>query len=412
MPLAPKDVKVVADAIGDAFSLTDLESLVKTATGDGLFEEFASRGDPARLAIRRTLEALILRGYERWLLVRVLVTAVSDDDLRRLIVGASPDTLSALPKADDKVARALAALDQLKGAALKPELVHMLRPSRDKITAISDEIRALSAFKDLHEGLHKLHLKLAFRLEAAVDNRTYVTDIGQTCANARTLMPQLGAAAEPETAGIAQLELYATDLQQAITRADQAATQANFEQIQRLLRLRLTGLNTRIFEAADKLSLAELIEVLPKIVAREESFLALKDMIHDLKTTVIARALIHKIWQDAENDLSRMEDALVVPIGAANAFVQKWYPLRAQVLWLASLDPDAEWAKQARSYAEQVEQELTKERFEASVAPFEALCRVLKFRFFAVDATLKLDCGALGKFHAPLKSMVEEIGHV
>jgi hypothetical protein len=126
---------------------------------------------------------------------------------------------------------------------------------------------------------------------------------------------------------------------------------------------------------ADKLSLVDLIDILPKTVTREEAFGALKDTIHDLKATVIARALIHKIWQDAENELSLLEDGLTAPSVAANEFVKSWYPFRAQVLWLASLETDAEWAEQTRSYAENVEQQLTKEQLEKSKEPFESLCR-------------------------------------
>jgi hypothetical protein len=90
-----------------------------------------------------------------------------------------------------------------------------------------------------------------------------------------------------------------------------------------------------------------------------------------------------------------------------------WLALRGQVLWLASLDRDAEWAKLAQTYAGKIEAEVTqKERLDDTVKPsFETLCRVLKFRFFAIDADLKADCGSLAKFHEPLRVLVEEIGN-
>jgi hypothetical protein len=119
---------------------------------------------------------------------------------------------------------------------------------------------------------------------------------------------------------------------------------------------------------------------------------------------------VHKIWQDAENELSLLEDLLDTPADGVRHFVEHWLVLRSHVLWLASLDPDSDWAKLTHSYSDSIETELTRETFSATMKPsFEAFCRVLKFRFFAIDATLKADCGALSKFHIPLKTMVKEI---
>jgi hypothetical protein len=183
----------------------------------------------------RTRDALMLRGYERW--------------LRRLIVGAAPDTLSALPNVDDLVARALTAPEQLNIATRNAELIHLLRPSCDKISTISEEIGRLSTLKDLHEGLHNLYLKLAFRSETALDSQTYALEIVQSCAEAQILMPAVGPVSGPEIyGGIRQIELCVDNLKQAIIRADQPGAQASFDQIQRLIRINLSGLNKLIFD--------------------------------------------------------------------------------------------------------------------------------------------------------------------
>ena len=129
----------------------------------------------------------------------------------------------------------------------------------------------------------------------------------------------------------------------------------------------------------------------------------------------MARALIHKVWQDAENELSAIETILAVPQNPLQQFTAHWFGqrgLHAQVLWLASLDPDAEWSKLAQTYSDNIQTELSRETVDDKMkVPFETLCRVLKFRFFEIDAVLKADCGSLGKFHEPLKAMVEAIGH-
>jgi hypothetical protein len=413
--LLPQFLKPVSDAIGDAFSTEEFEKIVKVATGDGLFEEFASPDDPRRRAVYRTLKQLMEAGTERWLLIGLLVSPVTDDGLRRLIVKSYPGLFGLLPKVDAQVDRARESLTQVKAAALKPEYLPALRESRERISAISDEIRRLSVFKDLHECLHALHLKLAFRSSAAADDRTLCGDIKQTGVTARSTATSLGATGADELSWITELDRCAAALEAAIGAADAAAAESAFEQTQRVIRLQLSRLNKLIFQAADELSLAGLIEVLPAEVKVEESFFGLAHAIRELKTTVMARALVHKLWQDAENELSVIEGVLAIPQNALQQFTAHWFGQRglsSQVQWLASLDPEAEWSKLAQTYSDRIQTELSRETLDDQMkVPFGTLCRVLKLRFFEVDAMLKADCGSLGKLHDPLKAMVEDIGH-
>lgn len=413
MAIPAKYLDLVSDEIAKAFSTEQFAEIVLAATGHELYKEYASPTDPLHRAVRRTLDRLIEDGTERWLLIQVLVSAVANEQLRRLIIKASPETLAALPKVDNGVDRALQSLALVTAAVLKPEFLPELQPSRDKIAAISEQIRTLAAFKNLHECLHALHLKLAFR-SAAVDDLEGVKNIGGTCTAARAAAVPLGMAADAELVWIAELERLADGLGPAIKTANSSATQDGFGGVQRLVRLQLSRLNARIFEAADKLSLDELILVLPSVIMLEESFGQLSHAIRDLKATVMARALVHKIWQDAENELSLVEDVLSTPATSAQKLIaQNWYRLHSHVQLLASLDPGAAWAKEAMTYSDRVDTELTRETLSDTMKPsFDAFCRVLKFHFFEVDAKLKEDCGSLGKFHAPLQSIVEEIGDV
>lgn len=410
MGLPAAYVKPVSDAIGDAFSTKQLEDVVMAATGNQLFKEYAGENDPLRLAVRHTLERLIEEGTERWLLIQVLVSAVANEQLRRLIVKASPETLAALLKVDNQVDRALQSLTVVKAAVLKPEFIAALKPSSDTISVISDQIRALSAFKSLHECVHALHLKLAFKSEDAADDLERLKNIERTCVAARAAAAPLGSGAADELTWIAELERLGTEIGSAIKANDLDAIQTGFGHAQRLIRLHLSRLNTDIFTAAGKLSLEGLMIVLPSEITLEDSFVQLSHAIRDLKATVIARALVHKIWQDAQNELLLIEDVFSASAKDVQLFAEHWLLLRAYVLWLAALDPDAEWAKLARTYSDRIETELTRETLSDTMKPsFEAFCRVLKFRFFAVNAMLKADCNSLGKFQSPLKSMVEEI---
>lgn len=422
MPFSPTFLKPVADAIGDALTIEQLEDIVIAATGSGLFEEFAAPSDPRRLAVRRTLERLIQDGTERWLLTYVLISADADDRLRRLIVKACPETLVSLPFVDQQVDRALQSLDKVMIAALASDFKSELKPSRDKLSAISRQVATLFTYKTLHECLHALHLKLAFKsaLDAAVNDQARLRElkdgeekIERSCTTAREAAASLDDAdSQVEVSWIAELERLSKQLQSTIaaSNADEAA--GIRAEVQRLIRLQLSRLNKNIFEAARQLSLHELIVVLPTEIKLEDSFFQLSHAVRELKTSVIARALVHKIWQDVDNELSLIEGFLDVPANGAAQFAEHWLTLKLRILWLGTLDPDAEWSKEAKKYSEHIDDELTEEKLDNDVKPtFETYCRIVKFRFFAVDATLKADCGSLGKFHAPLKRIVEEISN-
>ncbi len=416
MPLPATFLKPVSDAIGDALTLEQLQDIVATATGNGLFEEFATPNDPRRVAVRRTLERLIDEGTERWLLTYVLLGAVTNDPLRRLIVKACPETLVSLPNVDQQVDRALKALD-LVAAALTLEFKRQIRPSRDRLSAISGQIATLLAYKHLHECLHVLNLKLSVKptLQAGADDRARLDDLTDTrqeveraCATGRQAAAPLGAETAIELAWIAELERLSAEL----AGSDASAAATSLTQVQRLIRLQLPRLNRNILDTANQLSLHELMLVLPMEVRLEEAFIEMSHAIRDLKVTVIARALLHKIWQDADNELSLIEDFLGTATGEARQFAEHWLTLRSQILWLASLDPDAEWSKQAKRHSEHIDDEMTEEKLDEEIKPSLAnYGRVVRFRFFAIDAMLKADYGALGKFHTPLKRMVEEIGN-
>jgi hypothetical protein len=417
MPLPPTLLKPLADAIGKAFTRDEVEELVLLATGNKLFVIYAAPDDPTSRAVLRTLEQLGNEGAERWLLTQVLASAVSNVALRRMIVKACPETLVSLPSADQQVDRALQYLRQVMEAALAPDYRQELRPSRDQLSDISLQIATLDAYKTLHECLHGLHLKLAFRptSAAAADDearlqelKTFREDIEKACATARRAITGLRADADGtqgELTWIAELERLAVQSGSGTEAADLLAG------IQRLIRLQLSRLNKNIFDAANRLLLHRLIEVLPQDFSVEDFFIQFAHAIHELKTTLIARAIVHKVWQDAENELSLIEEFFAMPAGGASRIGEHWLTLRTQVLWLASLDPDAEWSKNAKAYSEQIDLQLTAEKFEGVRPSFETYCRLVKFRFFAIDATLKADCGSLGKFHPQLKRMVEEISH-
>jgi hypothetical protein len=422
MPLSSTFRTRIAEEIGKALSMPQLQDVVFAATGDDLFVKFASPDDPRARAVSRTLEQLEKEGAERWLLTYVLISALTNEGLRKLIVKACPETLVSLPDVDQQVERVLQNLQQVMTAVLTPEFRRGLKPSRDKISAVAQQICTLFVYKSLHECLHVLHLKLILKsaLDAGIDDQTRLKtltesqqEIERACAKARDAAALLdtGSEAKLELAWIAEMEKLAADFAAAVGRSDAEGAETLFPAVLRATRLQLPRLNKNIFESASVLSLDQLIRVLPLEITIENAFIAFSHSIRDLKPTVLARALVHKLWQDADNEISLLEDFLGVAVSDTSDFCEHWERLRSRILWLAELDKNDEWSKQAAQYSEHIDFGLMDEKKldDETRTLLETYCRLLRFRFLAVDAMLKSACGSLRKIDSPLKSMLEEI---
>jgi hypothetical protein len=118
------------------------------------------------------------------------------------------------------------------------------------------------------------------------------------------------------------------------------------------------------------------------------------------------------MWQDAENEFSLVDDLFNIPSGEAMQFSDHWLQLKSRVRWLATLDPDAEWAARARQYSDDIDDQLAEEKLESDLRPsFETYRNLIRICFFGIDAMLKSDCRSLRKIEDPLKSILQEIGH-
>jgi hypothetical protein len=125
---------------------------------------------------------------------------------------------------------------------------------------------------------------------------------------------------------------------------------------------------------------------------------------------VIARALKQSMWQEAENEMSLIADFFNVAGDEFSEFSEHWFPLKSRVLWLATLDPDDAWAKQAQQFSDEIEDGLSREKLDDEVKHrFEAFRNLFRFRFLAIDNTLKQDCSSLRMIDAPLTEILKEL---
>src|SRR5262249_1979644 len=318
MTAAPAvDLDGVYAAIGQILSDAEVELLVRQSTGKDIYNEWASREDPRKIKIKKTIEELKAVGNERWVLTYVLVYVAAEDRLRqeqekigKKIVKAFPKTLKDLPEANLHVAQVLHCLGRIINTPLPPEMKIQLVPKKDDFAGIVRRIVTLFAYKHLHESLLLLLVALSYCkslllssvAELAPNLGSVARQIDNVVREAPAAFALLGSAASDYADLPDRLTVLSAALQ--ASAADPQAAANETDELQRLVRLYVSRLNKQIFESARELSFEPLLDDLPEDIEESADYKNLVQTIRDLSATVLARALKHKMWQDAENQMS------------------------------------------------------------------------------------------------------------
>lgn len=419
MPAVPEFRKKTIEAIGEVLSEEDIVSVVRAATGNDIFNVYCGRNDPRAIQLSKTLDQLEIEGTERWLLTYILI-AIAREKIRKLIVKTWPKTLVGLPQAEDQVANALKYLDTLLKLPLSMDLRHELKPKHDAFEEIRQRIATLYAYKNLHEDLHQLSLKLTFGelvqsvAAAGPDFDGIASLCEKTLAEAPTFAPLLGEQSEDaktELAWIAQLQAISAALRAAMAASDVAACQRAVQDIGQLIKVQLARLNVKVFRAANDLSFEALTYDFPDDIETQDAFNDLVHAIRELKPTILARALKHNLWQEAENDISVVEDFFNISGQDIADISEPWFAVKSRVLWLSTLDPDDPWATQVRQLSDSIDDDiLAKKKLDDGIkAQFDAFRNSFRFRFLAIDNTLKMDCSSLRRIDGPLTEILKEL---
>lgn len=419
MPALPEMRKRTIEAIGEVLTEDEIVRVVRAATGKDIFNVYAGKNDPRAIQLSKTLDQLELEGTERWLLTYILI-AIVREKIRKQIVRTWPKTLVGLPQAEGHVTNALKYLDTLLKIPLSSSLKHGLKPKHDAFKEIRQRIATLYAYKNLHEDLHQLDLKLTLgelvQSVAAVqpDFDSIANQCDKALADAPTFAPLLGEQSEEaktELAWISRLQAISTSLRSAMAAADVAACLRAVADIQQLLKVQLARLNGKVFKAANDLSFEALTYDFPDDIETQDAFNDLVHAIRELKPTILARALKHNLWQEAENDISVVEGFFNISGQEVADISESWFAVKSRVLWLATLDPDDPWAGQVRQLSDQIDDQLLeKKNLDDQIkAQFETWRNLFRFRFLAIDNTMKLDCSSLRKIDGPLTEILKEL---
>ena len=183
----------------------------------------------------------------------------------------------------------------------------------------------------------------------------------KTLIEAPSFAPLLGEQSEEakaELAWIARLQASSAALRAGIAASDAAACRQAVEDIGQLIKVQLARLNGKVFKAANDLSFEALTYDFPDDIETQDAFNDLVHAIRELKPTILARALKYNLWQEAENDISVVEDFFNIAGQEVADISEPWFAAKSRVLWLATLDPDDPWAAQARQLSDQIDDEM------------------------------------------------------
>ena len=145
--------------------------------------------------------------------------------------------------------------------------------------------------------------------------------------------------------------------------------------------------------------------------SNEGAFDKLVSAIRNFKPTVMARALKHDLWQKTENDFPVVESFFQLPGDEVANVGKPWFALKKRVLWLADLDPDDPWAVRAHQISDEISDAIIKKKkLDGELkAHFEEYRKLFRFRFLAVDNSMKMDCSSLRKIDGPLTEVLREL---
>jgi hypothetical protein len=273
----------------------------------------------------------------------------------------------------------------------------------------------LFAYKRLHECL----LELLFSLnaaeslladpEAGADPNLGRIAQQMDCVKDEVVqeLKWLGASGADEKRWVDALPTHAGELRNA---TGEEASQTAVDNAQRAVRNELARLNGIVFKAVNQLSFDALTREFPSEIATLAAYKSLVQSMRDLSTTVLARALKHRMWQEAESSMSVFGGYLEAPDNFTK-ISDEWFALRARVDWLANLEPDEKWAKEANEHAAEIDDEFYNDRplDEDTRMHFEAYRKWFRGPFKKIDQTLKLDCSSLYEMDDPLKKIMDSL---
>jgi hypothetical protein len=345
------------------------------------------------------------------------------------VVDTFPEALKNLPPVEGNVSSALEFLAKMELYPLSPGLKDVLRLKRSRFNETAQRIVTLFVYKSLHNSFLNLlfSINVAESLLAhpdpdvppnfataadAVDEAIQKgsRDLGLLGANAGDAKVAIGALLD-------ELPLLSNSLRKT---PNPASASVVINDIHHSVRETLSQLNQRVFAAANDLSFGTLMSDLPGRIQDSNEFKEFDQVIRDLTATIRFHAFKHKLWLDAEVNLSKIGQSFNEQ-KADSEVIDRWISLRQSVQWLAALESDA-WVQDAKRLSAGIDQEIDKlgAEIEQETSGEEQWTRQIKsyleeyqswFRdpFSKIDGGLTADCGYVYRMDVPFSTIWQDL---
>lgn len=428
MSLKPELIEELSIQIAASFTKEDLDGIMVTTTGKGLFEAWTGENDPVRKTAFDLMQEVRRQGVEQRVLAEMLARRPQNDALRTVIGDACPEALQAMPTTRQQVAVLITGLDALRARLGDPAVRERLARSVAGLGQIAATIDKLYIYKSLHECLHQLQAKqfrtlreaaktLPTDIEQATELLAYRNQLRSACLIARDVVDRLppmpAELRATETAWIDVLEAAGEQFHTAIENRDFRTAHSALRKIRSIMGTDPPRLNGLIVRTSAGLPLDDLKQALTDIGgdAVPEITAALASL-QTIIPTIHARVTEHRDWQDIELRIADLDRVFEDRKGAdlIEEFALQWMDLKPQVQNLAARDPEAKWSIKILACMTDVDDRLAAEQADDAFRfAFDVWRGEAQFRFLMVDSKLRADCSELVRIGNPLHRILEEL---
>lgn len=435
--LQPEDEGTLQGLICDAFpgerGHGRLNDFVKDALQFDIYVKLGGPDTPIEQFAAKLIEEVSAAGdYDR-LLPKLLVFRKGDRALRELVGRLLPDALALVPPAEHEKALlesaqgGVSALDRLRN---DPAVRARLSEAAVDLKSISANLTLLAAYKNLHDVLHDVQLRIypqivdeigsmADNPDSGLSLTIHARDLSTLAAKAKDLaagFPDAGLAG-PEKTWSAGLDALATQLYAAGNEDKQPQAKVALMQLKQLLRFHPTRLNNSLVSAARQIPIGKLIETMkvaaatladtdPERQSLADAVTALEALMRDIQFQVEE----HEAWQLVESNLWVSEEALQRDDQlAADEISALWPMLTSQVEAIWAKTPGA-WMDDLKRFAEDfgtacpipASSPFAREARRA----FKRYVYLSRVQFYVVDRALQSRCVDVATLSQPLRALI------
>src|SRR5262245_54777128 len=348
--LEPAGLEEMTRMVCDAFTMRQLEQLVRFSIGDQLYVEYVPEGLSGRDSVFILLEEMTRRGTTAELLRGVLKARPHRPDIQEAIPRLCPVAAAAAPETKAQVAAVVTGVEIVKGRLSDPTIRAGLVSSRQALASAADQVGQLEVYKRLHELLHKVQFRLFYQLENAARRfktdpvandllANYISDLRDRAKEARPLagaLPDLPAARGLEFVWITEFDDTVAKLAAGRDALDDRQVLAGVRRLKSLLTVHPPRLNQLLALIAGTLPIRQLLDAFSAVIAGPDGAIAVRaarDGLVGLQPRLQAAVAEHTRWQELEKDLWLMENNLLdrAPQGRQADVPEVWNEIKLKI---------------------------------------------------------------------------------